>query len=96
MVEWLKKKCGLRCDMCEAPPGECLLSCAPQGQKLRVKQILSGRGLCGRMASMGIYPGAEIEVVCAGCGCHCLVRVHGGTYSLGSGVSQKIVVCPEC
>jgi len=37
--------------------------------------------LCGRMAAMGIYPGVEMEVVCAGCNCPCMVRVHGCTLS---------------
>jgi ferrous iron transport protein A len=44
------------------------------------------------MAAMGIYPGVEIELLCGGCGCPCLVRVHGGTLSLGAGVSEKILV----
>ncbi len=74
--------------------GAVRLSDAPAGEKLRVSSIAGGRNLCGRMAAMGIYPGVVMELVCAGCGSPCLVRVHGGTLSLGAGVSQKILVTP--
>jgi ferrous iron transport protein A len=46
------------------------------------------------MAALGIYPGAELELLCAGCDSPCLVRVRGGTLSLGKGVSDKILVTP--
>lgn len=65
---------------------------AQSGRRLKVACIEGGRRLCARMASMGIYPGVEMEVLCSGCGCPCLVRVHGGTLSLGAGVSEKIMV----
>lgn len=68
------------------------LSCAAAGQRCRVTGIQGGRHLCGRMAAMGIYPGVEMEVVCAGCNCPCMVRVHGCTLSLGAGMSHKILV----
>ena len=69
-----------------------LLSDARAGQRCKVAGIEGGRHLCARMAAMGIYPGVEMEVVCAGCNCPCLVRVHGCTLSLGSGLSNKILV----
>ena len=68
------------------------LSHAQAGRRFRVASIAGGRHLCARMASLGIYPGAEMELVCAGCGSPSLVRIHGGTLSLGAGVSQKILV----
>lgn len=70
------------------------LSHAKAGKRVRVCGIAGGRNLCGRMAAMGIYPGVEVELVCGGCGCPCLVRVGGGTLSLGAGVSEKILVTP--
>jgi len=69
-----------------------LLSDARAGQRCKVAGIEGGRHLCARMAAMGIYRGVEMEVVCAGCNCPCLVRVHGCTLSLGSGLSNKILV----
>ena len=68
------------------------LSNAQAGRRFRVASIAGGRHLCARMASLGIYPGAEMELVCTGCGAPCLIRIHGGTLSLGAGVSQKILV----
>jgi len=65
---------------------------AEVGRRVKVKCIDGGRRLCGRMASMGIYPGVEMELLCAGCGRPCLVKVHGSTLSLGAGVSDKIHV----
>jgi ferrous iron transport protein A len=47
------------------------------------------------MASMGIYPGVELELLCSSGGAPCLVRVHGGTLSLGAGLSNNILVVPE-
>ncbi len=71
------------------------LSGAPAGKPLKVASVGGDRKLCSRMASMGIYPGAEMELICAGCGsCNCVVRVRGGTLSLGEGVSENIMVTP--
>lgn len=71
------------------------LSHARAGHKFRVAGIDGGRGLCARMAAMGIYPGVEMEVLCAGCGSPCLVKVNGGTLSLGAGVSDQILVTDD-
>ncbi|HOV87661.1 MAG TPA: FeoA family protein [Syntrophobacteraceae bacterium] len=77
-------------EACGAQP----LSRAQAGRRLKVAGIAGGRHVCARMAAMGIYPGVEMELLCAGCGSPCLVRVHGGTLSLGAGVSHKILVTP--
>ena len=68
------------------------LTDAPAGNRFRVAGVKGGRRLCARMAAMGIYPGAEMDLLCAGCGSPCLVKVRGGTLSLGAGVSEKILV----
>ena len=88
---WKKKTmaCG-RTDCSESSVSP--LSNARSGQRCKVKGIEGGRHLCARMAAMGIYPGVEMEVVCSGCDCPCLVRVHGSTLSLGAGLSNKILV----
>ncbi len=72
---------------CEVP-----LAMAQQGKPLKVCHILGGRSVCARLAHLGIYPGVEIELLCGGCHAPCLVKVHNATISLGSGISQKIVV----
>lgn len=68
---------------------------APAGTRLRVACLGGGRQFCARMASMGIYPGVEMELLCSSGGAPCLVRVHGGTLSLGAGLSRDILVVPE-
>jgi ferrous iron transport protein A len=73
-------------------PGALALRDAKPGRRFRVAGIEGGRGICSRMAAMGIYPGVEMEVVCSGYGCSYMVRVHGSTLSLGKGVSDKIFV----
>jgi ferrous iron transport protein A len=86
-----RRRC--RCGVSEVPEDTALpLSHAQAGRRFRVASITGGRHLCARMAAMGIYPGAEMELVCAGCGSPCMVRIHGGTVSLGAGVSQQILV----
>ena len=62
------------------------------GKLLKVAGISGGRRLMAQMAQMGIYPGVEMRLLCAGCGSPCVIRVHGGTLSLGLGISQNIMV----
>lgn len=94
MKGWSMFKCFSRCET-EGGFGDSVvpLSQAPAGRRIVVQRIEGGRNLCARMAALGIYPGAEIEVLCAGCDRPCLVKVHGTTLSLGAGVSNKILVC---
>jgi len=60
---------------------------AQSGKKVRVACVNGERGLCARMAALGIYPGVEMQLLCSGC-----VRVNGGTLSLGKDVLNKILV----
>jgi ferrous iron transport protein A len=77
--------------LCEGPLNpECALVplCKAQsGKKVKVACVNGERGLCARMAALGIYPGVEMQLLCSGC-----VRVNGGTLSLGKDVSNKILV----
>lgn len=61
--------------------------------KVKVCRITGDRKVCGRMASMGIYPGVEADIICPENGGQCLLKVQGGTISLDSEVSQNILVC---
>jgi ferrous iron transport protein A len=89
---WKKNdQCPCRC-MKTSNEDNLPLSSAPAGKRVTVCGVAGGRNLCGRMAAMGIYPGVEVELLCGGCGCPCVVKVNGGTLSLGAGVSQKILV----
>ncbi|MGC9196400.1 MAG: FeoA family protein [Syntrophobacteraceae bacterium] len=71
---------------CEVMP----LCKAKAGKRFTVSCVHGERGLCARMAALGIYPGAEMQLLCSGC-----VRVNGGTLSLGEDISEKILVTPS-
>ncbi len=77
--------------LCESPSSfECALVPlykVESGRKVKVACVNGERGLCARMAAMGIYPGVEMLPLCSGC-----VRVNGGTLSLGKDISNKIFV----
>lgn len=77
-----------------APAAVPLCEAAPGG-RFKVMRVVGGRQVCARMAAMGIYPGAEVELLPQSCGTPCLVRVHGGTLSLGAGLTRHIMVSPS-
>ena len=72
--------------------GEQSLAQAGCGLRLKVCRIGGGRGICARMATLGIFPGQEVELVCAAGQSRCLVRLNGSTVSLGDGVAENILV----
>ncbi|MBN2810037.1 MAG: ferrous iron transport protein A [Deltaproteobacteria bacterium] len=72
--------------------GERPLTLAGCGRRLRVCRIDGGRGVCARMAALGIFPGQEVELVCAADRSRCLVRLNGSTVSLGDGAAENILV----
>ena len=77
LKHWKRKNCCLRSEMDASDSCAVPLSVVRTGLRYKVAGIEGGRHLCARMAALGIYPGVEMEVVCAGCNCPCLVRVHG-------------------
>jgi hypothetical protein len=44
------------------------------------------------MASLGVYPGVEADIISAKNGSQCILKVNGGTISLDSEVSNDILV----
>ena len=60
--------------------------------RVKVYKVTGDRRICARMASMGLYPGVEADVICSETGSQCLLKVHGGTISLDSDVSDNIFV----
>lgn len=44
------------------------------------------------MASMGVYPGVEADIICSDNGSRCVLKVNGGTISLDTDVSENIFV----
>ena len=61
--------------------------------RLRICGLSGDRKTCARMASLGIFPGSELEVLCPGKqGNQCMVRIHGSTLSLDPSAAASILV----
>ncbi len=58
----------------------------------RVSSINGDRKHCARMASLGLYPGNEIELVCPSQGDGCIIKVHGGNVSIDRKTMENILV----
>lgn len=62
-----------------------------RGRK-KICKITGDRKMCARMAAMGMYPGEEVNVICANEGSQCILRTSGGTISLDRMTSENILV----
>jgi ferrous iron transport protein A len=76
---------------------ECHETIAPLSKKgkagrVKICKVTGDRRLCARMASMGLYPGIEAELICPENGSQCILKIEGGTISLDSSVSDNILV----
>ncbi|MCP3889415.1 MAG: ferrous iron transport protein A [Desulfobulbaceae bacterium] len=60
--------------------------------RVKVCKITGDRKVCARMASMGLYPGAEADIICATGGNQCLLKLNGGTISVDSDVTDNVYV----
>ncbi len=60
--------------------------------RVQVCKVNGDRKICARMASMGLYPGVVADIICAEEGSQCILKVHGGTISLDSSISENIIV----
>ncbi|MEN8199175.1 MAG: FeoA family protein [Thermodesulfobacteriota bacterium] len=60
--------------------------------KVKICKVTGDRQLCARMASLGVIPGEEAELICPQTGSQCLLKIHGGTLSLDHSTSSNIIV----
>ncbi|MDO9042399.1 MAG: FeoA family protein [Desulfocapsaceae bacterium] len=60
--------------------------------RLKICKITGDRKLCARMASLGVYPGEEVELLCPENGSQCLLKLQGSTLSLDSNTTKNIMV----
>jgi len=70
------------------------LSTVPSGNKVRLVTIEAGRGLCNRLASMGLVSDVEITVVSNSHPGPFVINVKGSKVMLGRGMANKIMVSP--
>lgn len=75
---------------CKDPVGP--LSKRAKTGRVKVCKVTGDRKICARMASMGLYPGVEADIICSENGSQCVLKVNGGTISLDSDVSDNILV----
>ena len=64
------------------------------GRKARLLTVCAGRNLTARLASMGLVPGVEVEVVNSSAKGPFVVSVKGARLVLGRGMVSKILVTP--
>lgn len=67
------------------------LSMIPKGSKVRVVDIVAGKGMQYRLMQMGLTPGIEVEVVENYRG-PVVVSVRGVLIALGRGMADKVLV----
>lgn len=85
------KNCCADFELASSPERALIPLCKVEaGKRVKVACVDGGRGLCSRMAALGIYPGVEMHLLCSGC-----VRVNGGVLSLGKDISDRILVTPS-
>ena len=64
------------------------------GVSVRISAIQGGRGLVGRLCSMGLVPGTEVQVVGGRRGGPVIVGLRGCRIAIGCGMANKIMVEP--
>ena len=62
------------------------------GRRVRLVSVNGGRGLQSRLASMGLVPGVEMEVVSSRVQGAFIVEAKGSRLMLGRGMVRKIMV----
>ena len=84
-----------RVDRCEDQPAAAAktfpLAMAGEGERVRIRSLLGGKGLAKRLTELGLNPGAEVRIVAHQGGG--LVVARGETrLALGGGMAVKILV----
>jgi ferrous iron transport protein A len=63
----------------------------PKGSKVKILDIVAGKGLRDRLLQMGLTPGTIVEVVENSSG-PIILSVRGVTIALGRGMASKVLV----
>ncbi|WP_417908799.1 FeoA family protein [Candidatus Electronema sp. PJ] len=82
---------------CEQGGARPLSECCGCSRRVRVCRISGDRGICGRMATLGVLPGTVLEPLCSRESRrrqHCMVRLNGSTLSLDEPIASNIFVEP--
>ena len=68
------------------------LTAASPNKRIKIISLAGGRGMQERLISMGLGPGAEIEVIRRGAPGPFIVAVKETRLAIGAGMAQKIMV----
>lgn len=63
-----------------------------EGNRARIIRVLGGRGMVGRLTTMGLLPGREVVVVRNQMAGPLIVSVRGSQLALGRGLAMRILV----
>lgn len=83
-----KKRCCTQCSTQEVVP----LSRLCKSGRFTICKVNGDRKLCARIVAMGIYPGAEGELICQQSGSQCILQLHGSRLCLDPSITENIMV----
>ena len=69
-----------------------VLSQAEPGKEVRLVDIVGGRGIRGKLFSMGLIPGTKITVINKAAAGPIILRARDSRLALGRGMANKIIV----
>ncbi|MBW1986679.1 MAG: ferrous iron transport protein A [Deltaproteobacteria bacterium] len=72
----------------------CPLCAVENGQMVEVMHIRGGRGMTGRLAVMGIFPGTRLRMVQNGKPGPVMVALDEKRFGIGYGMAHRIFVRP--
>ena len=64
------------------------------GERVEIVELRGGRGAAGKLHNMGLYPGAQVEVLHSQRNGPVMVSLNGTRIGLGAGMAFKIIVSP--
>ena len=71
------------------------LSGVPEGHSVRLSGLDCGKGMLGRLASMGLRVGVEFHVVKSAGRGPVVVALGNSRFALGRGVARRMLVTPR-
>ena len=83
----------LKCIQPPCPKQEMVpLSRLDRSGRFTIRKVGGDRKLCARMGSLGIYPGAQAELICPHDGNQCILQLHGSRLCIDRSTSDSIIV----
>jgi len=75
-----------------SPAGIIPLSRLYRSGKFTIRKVHGDRKLCARIGALGIFPGAEGELLCPENGSQCVLRIQGGRICIDNSIAEHILV----